>query len=274
LLNLREFHRTYNQTLHDWRQHRRLRNPANPFPNLQHQDDLYELPWWRLDLSTGQRHAVWGRPASDGVEILVDGAVCAEVHTVQPIDFFGSANHSLLVPRGALITVVFRLLCCDLFVHGLGGHSYDLYTDQLVRRYFGFEPPSFGVASASRYLFDREREQLTRLDQLQARQRELVHHAESYLGQGWFSDELERRLRPMVGRKYQLVDQLKTNRQLSVSAATEGRELQQLQENIKGLVADDFAERLRPIATLSPAARTAIQSRVYPWFFFGWAGEC
>jgi hypothetical protein len=176
----------------------------------------------------------------------------------------------LLIPRGALITIVFRLLASDLFVHGLGGQSYDPCTDQLIRNYFAFEPPAFTVASASRYLLDDPRRQLERLDQLAAQQRSLLHHPDTHLGAGWFSAELEDRLRPLLERKQSLVETLRSKKQSGESAAEQGRELAALRDEIELRISAEFAPQLEQRTALTPAARQAIESRTYPWFYFEW----
>ena len=97
-----------------------------------------------------------------------------------------------------------------------------------------------------------------------------MHHPEDYLGRGWFSPHLEQQLVRLLEQKRQWVATLRSNQQAGRSAAHEGRQLQQLQNQIKALVADDFAARLAQRSRLSEAARAAIESRTYPWFFFGW----
>ena len=50
----------------------------------------------------------------------------------------------------ALTTTLFaRLVLSDLFLHGIGGAKYDQVTDQIVRLFFGFEPPEFATVSAT-----------------------------------------------------------------------------------------------------------------------------
>ncbi len=53
----------------------------------------------------------------------------------------------------ALTTTLFaRLMLADLFVHGIGGGKYDELTDELIRRFFGLEPPAFVVLSGTLWL--------------------------------------------------------------------------------------------------------------------------
>ena len=55
----------------------------------------------------------------------------------------------------ALTTTLFaRLVLGDLFLHGIGGAKYDQVTDQIVRLFFGFEPPEFATISATSAVAD------------------------------------------------------------------------------------------------------------------------
>jgi hypothetical protein len=40
-------------------------------------------------------------------------------------------------------------LLADLFIHGIGGGKYDELTDELLRAFYGVEPPAFLVLSAT-----------------------------------------------------------------------------------------------------------------------------
>jgi hypothetical protein len=40
----------------------------------------------------------------------------------------------------------------DLFIHGIGGAKYDLVTDEIIREFFGVEPPGYATISATLYL--------------------------------------------------------------------------------------------------------------------------
>src|SRR4029078_2276022 len=45
-------------------------------------------------------------------------------------------------------TLFARLFLSDLFIHGIGGAKYDELTDEIVRRFYGFEPPGYmGLAA-------------------------------------------------------------------------------------------------------------------------------
>jgi hypothetical protein len=46
-------------------------------------------------------------------------------------------------------TLFARLFLCDLFIHGIGGGKYDELTDEIMRRFYGIEPPEYLVLSAT-----------------------------------------------------------------------------------------------------------------------------
>ena len=72
----------------------------------------------------------------------------------------------------ALTTTLFARLCLgDLFVHGIGGAKYDEMTDQLIREFYGLEPPTFLTMSATLHLpiaepFDATKDDALRLRHL------------------------------------------------------------------------------------------------------------
>jgi len=50
--------------------------------------------------------------------------------------------------RALTNTLYARLFLSDLFLHGIGGGKYDELTDELIRRFYGVEPPAFLILSA------------------------------------------------------------------------------------------------------------------------------
>jgi hypothetical protein len=83
----------------------------------------------------------------------------------------------------ALTTTLFaRLVLGDLFLHGIGGAKYDQVTDQIVRLFFGFEPPEFATVSATlRLPIVHEASDFSDPGQWQRRLRELEYHPEQYV---------------------------------------------------------------------------------------------
>ena len=251
-----EFAQCYNETLNTFRAEHKIRNEANPFPNLQIEPDVCELPFWIVDHAHGTR------------TILKVGNAVA----VGPQAFTGCGKQ--LVPRGALITAMLRLLFSDLFVHGTGGGRYDRYTDQLIRAWWHVEPPPIAVASASRYLFEKERAELSRLWRISEQLRDLQFNPQRHFGTGVFSSTLESTLNSLVRKKDDAVEQMKQVREAGQSARDIGREIQQTGDAIKNLVAAEFESPLAQLRGLSEENIAVLGSRTWPWFFFrGVAGD-
>ena len=47
------------------------------------------------------------------------------------------------------MTMFARMFLSDLFVHGIGGAKYDQMTDNIIRRFFKVEPPTYMAATAT-----------------------------------------------------------------------------------------------------------------------------
>lgn len=261
------FTECYQQTLHAWRRQRGIRNRVNPFPDLAVTDGARELPFWVLDMASGRRSALWARIAGGRVTLWADqlslGSIDADSvawpHESQPY---------LISPRGAVITVLFRLLCGDLFVHGLGGQIYDAYTDELVRAYWGFDAPEFVVASATQYLFPTGAAQLEQAERMTTQERVWSHHPKTLLGQQLVSPAAEIQLKSLIDDKRALLRELQINKQQGISAVKQTKQLQALQDRVREVIRDDLSHRQPRLGDAPDAARDAICCRTYPWFFW------
>jgi hypothetical protein len=173
-----------------------------------------------------------------------------------------------LIPRGGLITATLRILFSDLFVHGTGGGHYDFFTNQFIRAWWNVEPTPFSVASASRYLFDQERQQLSRLQQISDNLRDYQFNPQRYLGTGVFSSDTETVLRTALAEKESAVMALRTARESGLPADDIGRKIQRLGDLIKSTVSSEFSAQLTQLQALSNETVAAVNSRTWPWFFF------
>jgi hypothetical protein len=107
-------HRAYNAALAAFRAERGIRSRVNPFPDLA----PGELPLWVV--GEGGRRTY--REPDRGQRV---------------------------VPKGALLAALKRLLAADLYVHGVGGAAYEPFCARLFAGAFGVRLPGFVVASAS-----------------------------------------------------------------------------------------------------------------------------
>ena len=269
-----DFFGAYNRSLQRFRQQQGIRNAANPFPDLRRVAGLdgerYELPLWLVDVSGGERRVVWlwhraGQRwlgTESGVEVELWSGLEAE--SLLSLRVRGQQ----LVPRGGLISALLRLLFADLFVHGLGGGKYDPAVDELIRDWWGEDPPGFVVASASRYLFDEQRAELLRLREFAGRQRELQYNPDRFLGQSIFSDVAEQRLRALLDDRAGLVTELQRRRSAGESAAEIGTQLQRLTEQLRETAGAALQPRLQLLQQLSDDTQQQFEHRQWPWYYF------
>jgi hypothetical protein len=85
-------------------------------------------------------------------------------------------------PRALITTMYARLVLSDLFIHGIGGAKYDEVTDEIIRRFFGIEPPKYITATAT-FRLPIERPQVTIEDvrELAQKLRDVRYRPESFL---------------------------------------------------------------------------------------------
>jgi hypothetical protein len=156
---LPRFHEAYNGALTDYRAARRIRSAAHPVPALEDREGWLEAPFWVYSDQSPRRRPVWVRSCGSGIEWsdLQSLRWCVPSPSDSPravdemID--GLQQQSIKLRPRALVTTIFaRLMLCDLFVHGIGGGTYDQLTDQIITRYFGIVPPEFMVVSGTALL--------------------------------------------------------------------------------------------------------------------------
>lgn len=265
-----EFAECYNQNLTSFRAEHRIRNEANPFPNLSTEHDWCELPFWVINHTEETRHVLQVRRDSQGLSLECNRqrlVTLQQGHAAEALTALLLSGQQL-VPRGALITATLRLLFSDLFIHGTGGGKYDPCTDGLIRTWWSVEPSPFAVASASRYLFADERTELLALQQAESQLRDMQYNPQRFLGSGVFSTMLEEKLKLLLNQKEAAVNQMKAARKTGSSAKDTGIEIQRLTDMIKVAVADEFAPRLAELRNLTEHNISAVASRTWPWFLF------
>ncbi len=118
LNDLPRFRDVYNAAIRTYRERNGIRSKNHPAPEL----GEGEAPFW-VRTASGRRE--WATAASD----------------------IGS-----LRPRAFTLTLFARVCLGDFFIHGIGGGKYDEVTDDIIRDYFGIEPPAYQVLSATLHL--------------------------------------------------------------------------------------------------------------------------
>ena len=190
LAQLPRFVEIHNDSLAEYRRRHRLRSANHPVPDLAAEGEWLEAPFWLYTAERPQRRHMFVR--TSGKEFVVSDR--AQLEFRLPLSAEGDARRAAdvlaeLPARGiclrtrALTTTMFaRLFLGDLFLHGIGGGLYDQLTDAIVRRFFGFEPPSFMVLSATLLLpIERSASAAAGLQQANRLLRDLDYHPERFL---------------------------------------------------------------------------------------------
>jgi hypothetical protein len=160
LAELPRFHSVHNAALREYRRRNGLRGKNHPVPDLAAEGDWLEAPFWVWRAGQRRRRRLFARVRAGGVELRAEGEAWPRLPAPRRDDGAAAvAAWAELEGRGykvrsrALTTTLFaRLFLADLFVHGIGGGKYDEITDELVRRFYGGEPPDFLVLSATLWL--------------------------------------------------------------------------------------------------------------------------
>lgn len=144
------FAAVYNAAIADYRRDNGIKSKNHPAPELQRSGDLVEAPLWIWRTDDPVRHRVYVRRRADSLEIWAGtDQLAATLSGATACCGAISAAGWKLRPRALTLTLYSRLALADLFIHGIGGGKYDEVTDEIIRRYFGIEPPAYAVVSAT-----------------------------------------------------------------------------------------------------------------------------
>ena len=189
----RELHRIYNAVLAEYRVANRVRNHFHPVPDLARDGDWYEVPFWLWTLQSQERQRAFVKQSKNGWEVTDRGGVTFDsallrdsAHASLPL----TDRHIVFRPRALITTMYARLVLSDLFIHGIGGAKYDELTDEIIRRFFGIEPPGYLTATAT-FRLPIERPNVTEADVrvCAGRIRDLRYRPESFVSDPLLADQ-------------------------------------------------------------------------------------
>jgi len=198
LAQLPRFRTVYNDAVDAYRLVNHVRSANHPVPNLALDGEWLEAPFWLWSASAPRRRRLFVRRHAGGMTLTDRRRIEFDLPLIDGADASAAVDVLAALPeRGvklrsrALVTTLFaRLVLADLFLHGIGGAKYDQLTDELVRQFFGLEPPGFLVLSATMHLAPAAAattpNDLRRLDR---ELRDLEYHPEAYLEQLRLPDE-------------------------------------------------------------------------------------
>jgi hypothetical protein len=265
LLEPEHLHREYNHLLGSYRTLRKIKNKANPFPDLRLLEDQLELPFWLLKKDNTAKLPLFARKAKDkSVELLCSGKV---VGAIEGGKLFLQDVY-LLVPRAMFLTLFLRYFCSDAFIHGLGGASYDKFTDYFASSYLKLQPPDFMVASKSRYLFQRELVELKKQKDAQELIRDILSSPEKLAQHypGCPDPQVVQQVAAYAQDQSGLIKQLEYKKKNRLSASNEGMALTELKASMKSFLEERLPDAK---ATFSPEIEEKLLNRNFPFFMFG-----
>ena len=153
LLDLPRFIDFYNGAIREYRRANHLHSKNHPAPELAHDGDWMEAPFWAWMTGAGRRERLFVRRVGSELEARAGARIIRRLPT-DPAGLI--AEWATLQragwkvrPRALSLTVFVRLCLADGFLHGIGGGKYDEVTDTIIERFFGITPPGFAVVTAT-----------------------------------------------------------------------------------------------------------------------------
>jgi len=156
LQRFEDLYHIYNRELAAFRQEQHIRSRMHPVPSLRQVDDWWELPFWCFTDDNLTRRPLFVRrwqgtlqlgDLTTGIYSPIDSEADAVCRVLEREDRPGPGL--CIRPRALTTTLFLRATLCDLFVHGIGGGSYDRLTDRLILQIYGIEPPRYLTTTAT-----------------------------------------------------------------------------------------------------------------------------
>lgn len=274
----------YNETLNAFRKEHKIKNAANPFPNLAVDGSFSELPFWIIKRCQKESQPKEGQPEQlerrallvntddSSLWLKMEGEPLALNLTVGELaQKLAICSELKLIPRGMLITAVFRLFLADLFIHGRGGANYEPAVEQFIQNYLEVPAAPFVIASATNRLFPIQLEQLNELEKLPERIRYLRSNPQELLKLPDLDDAQRSAVETLLTRKQDLLRQLQEIKTSGGSAKELGAAIKGIESDLGTLLEQLFAGDLTRLKELPQSYRSVVESREYP--FFLWSSQ-
>jgi len=148
------FAAAYNAALSDYRVAQGIAGTQRPMPDLDSAGPRCETALWIYRLGAPRRR-LFVENSQGRIRLYAGAERVAEWPERDTATWAALAPRLaelagwVVRPRALVLTLWARLALGDLFIHGIGGAKYDRITDELIRRYFGVEPPHMACVSAT-----------------------------------------------------------------------------------------------------------------------------
>lgn len=190
------FTHIYNEKLAEYRALHKIRSKANPLPDLKADGNAVELPFW-VWKACGRREKCYLMKEGESFGLADGGEVFltfkkSEGFQATMAKLRGLEHaHVKLRPRAITTTMFSRLFFSDIFIHGIGGAKYDTITDEIVREFFGIDPPSFATISTTLFLpLDTFNVDAGMVQLLHRELKDMGYNPERYASEGRLHDEV------------------------------------------------------------------------------------
>jgi hypothetical protein len=162
--NAKSFVDIYNAKLGEYRRLKKISSRANPLPDLMEKGYVVELPFWIWGEGELRKDLYASVADNRRISIICEDKIVDHFDFGEDGNLSGNSSENLrrlkdLISKGVKIrpkaivnTMYSRMFLSDLFIHGIGGAKYDLITDEIIREFFGVEPPVYAAVSATLYL--------------------------------------------------------------------------------------------------------------------------
>ncbi|MDQ7843330.1 MAG: hypothetical protein QN141_06435 [Armatimonadota bacterium] len=252
------FSAVFNARLAAYRELNNIRTAGQPFPGLGRDGPRFEVPFWIIH--RGCRRRMYVDRFGGAYRLWAEAQQVAAIAGRDPDELAGLAVR----PRALTLTLFTRLCVVDLFIHGVGGGRYDRMTDEVIREFFGLEPPRYAVVSATLHLPLGELDPDLERAVLQRRHLELLHNPERALG-----DPTEEQRR-WIEEKWQWIRRLDEGHLTRRERREATRRIRTINQHLGRALAEErrrIEERLAALAGVGRAFAAATY-RGYPFCFF------
>jgi len=280
--NIESFSKIYNNKLDEYRKLFKIRNRAQPSPNLIIKENLIETPFW-IWKEGDQRRKIFILREKEGNYLYNDsyGKIFLKekdsLKSLSSLKTFLKEKKLKIRPKALLLTLYNRLFISDLFIHGLGGAKYDLVTDEIIREFFKVEPPRFLVISCTLYPYFKSSPGVSdfKIPALKKKIRDLEFNPERYFNKLFLTNKERIQIGKQIEKKAKLIKKIE-----EVLSPVEKRRISEEIKDINNLV----REKIKPLKfelskKLAEEEKKMKQSKVYtfrefPYCFFSTKTLC